>query len=84
MAIPALTNASIPNVPGALPTNLPALTAYLSSAPGPSGAGKTCNLTSDTILYRADGAIWDDTQGCFISVDITSRRPTPRLQDDAY
>lgn len=29
----------------------------------------TCNLTSDTLIFRADGGLWDDTQAAWIPID---------------
>ena len=82
MAAPTQTNIAITNIQAPTDgTPLPALTAYVCFSPGIGGVTKTCNLTSDTIIYRGDGSIWDDTQGAWISPDITSRRPTPRNQD---
>lgn len=81
MALPTETNHNVGSVPASVPTILPALTAYVAFSPGVGGVTKTCNLTSDTMIYRADGGIWDDSQGCWISVDITKRLPTPRKPD---
>lgn len=43
------------------------LTAY--KAVNTSGGAVTCNLSTDTMIFRGDGAIWDDTQSCWVSVD---------------
>lgn len=45
----------------------PAITAYPTV--NSTGGAVTCNLQTDTILYRGDGGIWDDTQKCWVSVD---------------
>lgn len=64
---------------GTVTTNtLPQNTALVVAAPTIGVANKTVNLTSDTMLYRADGGIWDDTQQCWISVDLGNLSPTPR------
>ena len=92
MALPTLTNASIASIPrpdllpnglsftdGTVTTNtLPQYTSFAAASPTIGTANLTCNLTSDTLLFRADGAIWDDTQTCWISIDKTNVGPTPK------
>lgn len=53
-------------------------TAFLASQPG--GATVTCNLATDVLIWRADGALWDDTQQCFLPPYIYQLGPTPRKQ----
>lgn len=65
-------------VAGQATNTLPQNTSITLAAPTIGVANKTCNLTSDVLLYRADGGIWDDTQQCWISVDLTNISPTPR------
>ena len=55
----------------------PAQTAYATTNATNSSA-TTANLATDTILYRPDGGIWDDTVQAWISVDKTNISGTPR------
>lgn len=43
-----------------------------------SGGAVTCNLATDTLIYRADGCLWDDTQSCWLPPYIYQLPPTPR------
>lgn len=92
MALPTLANASIASIPrpdllpnglsfsdGTVTTNtLPQYTSKSLASPTIGTANVTANLTTDTLLYRADGGIWDDTQQAWVSVDLTNVGPTPR------
>lgn len=61
--------------------------AYKTSQPGIGGSTVTCNLTSDTLIIRPDGSIWDDTQQCWIPIDVYNLSlavcpfSCPRVQD---
>lgn len=57
---------------------LPAQTSFKAVTPGVGGSGVTCNLATDTLLWRADNSLWDDTQQCFISIDLMGAGPTRR------
>lgn len=61
--------------------------AYKTSQPGIGGSTVTCNLTSDTLILRPDGSLWDDTQQCWVPIDVlnlslaTCPFSQPRVQD---
>jgi hypothetical protein len=55
----------------------PAQTAFATTNATNSSA-TTANLATDTIIYRPDGGIWDDTVQAWISVDKTNIIGTPR------
>lgn len=44
-------------------------TALVVALPAPSLSTATCNLTTDTLIYRADGGLWDDTQQAWVPID---------------
>lgn len=80
MALPALTDQTVstwaridvptPSVPSSL-------TSY--KAPQTSQAGSTtCNLATDTLIFRADNALWDDTNQCWINIDQIGFPATPK------
>lgn len=70
MALPTLVNQAVstwlrPDAVNASFTQ----TALVVNLPAPSLSTATCNLTSDTLIFRADGGLWDDTQSCWIPID---------------
>ena len=89
MALPAQSNIAIDGTSSGGPTvpisNPPGLSITL-----PAGrtavvvqgwkttANVTCNFATDTFLYRGDGAIWDDTQQCWINADTFASSGSPR------
>lgn len=80
MALPALTNQSVStwariDVPS--PSVPSALTAY--KAPQTTQAASTTdNLSSDTLIFRADNALWDDTNSNWVNIDQIGFPATPR------
>ena len=44
-------------------------TALVVALPAPSLSTVTCNLTTDSLIYRADGGLWDNTQSAWIPID---------------
>ena len=56
---------------------MPAQTAFATTNATNSSA-TTANLATDTILYRPDGGIWDDTVQAWIPVDRSNIIGTPR------
>lgn len=50
----------------------------LATTNATNGSATTANLATDTIIYRADGGIWDDTVQAWIPVDKTNVNMTPR------
>lgn len=81
MAIPTLSNASINTLPSPGSTSIfpnSTFNTAISSAFATfktNGTATTVNFSSDTFIFRADGAIWDDTCSCWIPVDKTRREP---------
>jgi hypothetical protein len=77
MALPTITDQSVGSIPFPQSTScLPvsSFNAGISTAlatVNTAGTATTANLSSDTIILRADGGIWDDTCSCWIPVDKT-------------
>jgi hypothetical protein len=49
-------------------------TTLVVALPAPSLSTVTCNLSTDTLIYRADGGLWDDTNQAWIPIDKVSLR----------
>jgi len=47
-------------------------TSLVVALPAPSLSTVTCNLSTDTLIYRGDGGLWDDTNQCWIPIDKVS------------
>ena len=84
MALPApATNSAIDGgVAGSRPDLVPRTSSVVQNtafaATTPAGAAVTCNLATDTLIWRADGCLWDDTQACWLPPYIYQLGPTPR------
>jgi hypothetical protein len=44
-------------------------TSIVVNLPAPSLSTVTCNLATDTIIYRADGGFWDNNNSCWVPID---------------
>ena len=49
-------------------------TSLVVNLPAPSLSTATCNLSTDTLIFRADGGLWDDTNSCWIPIDKVTLR----------
>lgn len=84
MAIPSQSNKSVGTIPFPVSSDSFPSSSFrvgISSSyvtVNTSGAAVTVNFQSDTFLETADNGIWDDTQQCWISVDVTSLRGSRR------
>lgn len=47
-------------------------TSLVVALPAPSLSTVTCNLATDTLIFRADGGLWDDTNQAWIPIDRVS------------
>lgn len=56
---------------------MPQQTAFATTNATNSSA-TTANLATDTLVYRPDGGIWDDTVQAWIPVDRTNINMTPK------
>lgn len=82
MALPTVTDQSVGSIPYPGSTSIfpnstfnsqisTAMTTFKTNGT----ASTVVNFQTDTFIFRADGAIWDDTASCWISVDTTRRAP---------
>lgn len=44
-------------------------TSIVVNLPAPSLSTVTCNLATDTLIFRADGGLWDDTNQAWVPID---------------
>jgi hypothetical protein len=44
-------------------------TSLVVNLPAPSLSTATCNLSTDTLIFRGDGGLWDDTNQCWVPLD---------------
>lgn len=59
-------------------------TSLVVNLPAPSLSTATCNLATDTLIYRADGGLWDDTQQCWVPIDKVSLRGNAAATPGSY
>lgn len=56
-------------------------TSIVVALPAPSLSTVTCNLSTDTLIFRGDGGLWDDTNQAWIPIDkvtLSNSALTPR------
>jgi hypothetical protein len=59
-------------------------TSIVVNLPAPSLSTVTCNLSTDTLIYRADGGLWDDTNQCWVPIDKIALRGDASLTPGAF
>lgn len=59
-------------------------TSLVVALPAPSLSTVTLNLSTDTLIYRADGGLWDDTQSAWVPIDKVALRGNAALTPGAF
>lgn len=59
-------------------------TSLVVALPAPSMSTVTLNMSTDTLIYRADGGLWDDTQQAWVPLEKVSLRGNAAGTPGAY
>lgn len=59
-------------------------TSLVVALPAPSLSTVTLNLSTDVLIYRADGGLWDDTNSAWVPLDKVSLRGDASMTPGAF